>query len=208
MTTMRPVPAVSRAVVTALLVSAALGIVGGGVTAYLQGVLPASWNTLANSGAIWTLAAFVGAAALAGRQRAVTVAMATLVLVGEVAGYYWFVTDLRHLPVLRSEELLWTLAALWVGPLTGLAAHAARWGERRVLALSSMCGVLVGEGAYLWRFAGVPAAGLTELVIAAAAAGGVLTGLRATHQERFVAGLAGVLVAVGVYAAYRVPVAF
>src|SRR3954452_18185860 len=76
----------------ALLAAAAAGGTAGGLTAYAQGILSTGWNTVANSGAVWTLGAPV-VAGLLGRQRATAVSAGMLVLVGEVVGYYAYVTD-------------------------------------------------------------------------------------------------------------------
>jgi hypothetical protein len=191
---------------TALLAAAGVGIAAGAATAYLQGVLSATWNTVANSGAVWTLIA-AAAAAVLGRQRATAISTGMLVLVGEVAGYYAYVGDVRHVPVLRAEELLWTVAALWIGPLAGLAAFHARWGrpDHRVVALVAGCGILAGEGLYLWRLAGVPGAGRVEALVGVAAAAAALSLVPAPVRARLIASGAGLLVATAVYLAYSQP---
>jgi hypothetical protein len=191
----------------ALLTAAAAGVTAGGLTAYLQGILSADWNTVANSGAVWTLVA-AAVAGLVGRQRAIAVSVGMLVLVGEVVGYYAYVSDVLHLPVLQAEEALWTVAALWIGPLAGLAAFAIRWGspQHRVLALLTFCGVVGGEGAYLWRLAEVPAAGIAELAAAGVGAAAVMIAVPAAVGARVLAAVGGIAVAVGVYLAYAQPV--
>lgn len=190
----------------ALLGAASVGIAAGGLTAYLQGVLSADWNTVANSGAVWTLVAALAAGVL-GRQRATAVGAGMLVLLGEVVGYYAYVTDVRHLPVLQAEEALWTVAALWIGPLAGLAAFAVRWGSahHRVLAVLAFCGVVGGEGAYLWRLADVAAAGIVELIAAGVGAAAALIAVPAAVRSRVLAALAGSGVGLGVYLAYAQP---
>jgi len=90
----------------ALAAAAGTGIAAGALTAYLQGELSANWNTIANSGAAWTLVAALMAGLLA-RQRATAAAIGLLALVGEVVGYYAYVTQVEHLGVLRAEEALW-----------------------------------------------------------------------------------------------------
>jgi hypothetical protein len=190
----------------ALLAAAAAGVAAGGLTAYLQGVLSANWNTVANSGAVWTVMSFV-VAGLVGRTRLTAAAAGTLVLVGEVAGYYSYVADVRHLPLLESAELLWLLAALWIGPLAGLAAFAAWWGPAcsRARALCALSGVAIGEGSYLARLAGVPRAGWVEVVLGAAGIAGTLLAVPARVRTRLAALGIGGIVAVGVYAAYAQP---
>jgi hypothetical protein len=87
----------------------------GGLTAYLQGVVPAGWSTIANSGAVWTVVA-VAVAAAVGRIWSIAVAAGLLALLGEVVGYYAYLAEV-HIPASRAELLLWTVAALWIGPL-------------------------------------------------------------------------------------------
>lgn len=190
----------------ALVAASGVGVAAGGVTAGLQGVLSADWNTVANSGAIWTLVAALAAGCL-GRQRATAMAAGMLVLVGEVVGYYAYVTDVEHLPVLHAEELLWTVAALWIGPLAGLAAFLVRWGEpaQRVVAALAMWGVVGGEGGYLWRLAEVPKAGVVEMVLAVVGSAAVLVAVRAPAPARWLAVGAGVAVGAVVYLAYSQP---
>lgn len=190
----------------ALVGAAGVGIAAGGLTAYLQGVLSANWNTVANSGAVWTIVAALAAGVL-GRQRSTAVVAGLLVLVGEVVGYYAYLTHVEHLPVLRAEESLWTVAALWIGPLTGRAAFAVRWGSarERIVALLGFGGVIAGEGAYLWRLADVPRAGMVELVVAAVGAAAALVLIPAAVRWRALALAGFAAVAVGVYAAYAQP---
>ena len=203
MTTIRSVSSWSPG---ALLGAAGVGIAAGGLTAYLQGVLSASWNTVANSGAVWTIVAALAAGAL-GRHRSTAIAAGLLVLVGEVVGYYAYVSNVEHLPVLRAEEALWMVAAVWIGPLAGRAAFAVRWGSagQRVVALLAFCGVLAGEGAYLWRLADVPRAGTVEVVAAGVGAAAALLLVPAALRWRALAAAGFALVAAGVYLAYAQP---
>lgn len=184
--------------------AAGAGLAAGALTAYLQGVLPASWNTLANSGAVWTAVAYAGTLALA-RTRVGAAIAGLLLLTGEVAGYYLYLADVRHLAAGRAVEVLWTLAALWIGPLTGLAAFHARFGEPvlRMAARTAPAGVLAGEGLYLIRVAGVPTSGRVELAVAAVLTAAALGTRAAPMRGRLVALAAGAAVAVGVFVAYR-----
>ena len=129
------------------------------------------------------------------------------VLLSEVVGYYAYVVRIEHVPVLRAEEALWTLAAVWIGPLAGAAAFAVRWGRARdrVVALLGFCGVLGGEGAYLAHLAGVPRAGAVEVVVAVVGAAAALVTVPAELRWRVAAGAAGLAVAGGVYLAYAQP---
>ena len=196
---------VSHSSITALTTAALAGLVAGALTAYLQGVLPADWNTVANSGAIWTLVAFAVTAAVACTP--ITAALAGLLtLVGEVGGYYAYLADVRHLAAARAAELLWTMAALWLGPLIGVMAFRARWGDagQRIGASLALAGVVAGEGAYLVRIAGVQPAGWVEVGLAAAfGAGALLAPSSAALRSRAACLALGSAAALGVYLAYR-----
>jgi hypothetical protein len=160
MTTLRP----SSISMVRLPAAAIAGLVAGGLTCLLQEFVHTDWNTAVNSGAVWTVVAFA-VAALVAHTRAGAAVAGLLVLVGEVAGYYLYLADVRHLPGLHSAEILWTVAALWIGPLTGLAAFRARWGDaaQRTTALTAVAGVIAGEGAYLVRIAGMVKSGWVEI---------------------------------------------
>jgi hypothetical protein len=196
----------SLAALAGLFGAAGVGLAAGGTTAYLQGVLSADWNTIANSGAVWTVTAAVVAAVVV-RAPGPAAAAGLVTLLGEVAGYYGYVVEVLHLPVLRAEVVLWTLAALWIGPVAGLAAHFVRWGSdsHRLIALLGFGGVVGGEGEYLWRVAGVPAAGIVELVAAAVGSAAALVLVPAPARARLLAAAAGLLVAAAVYVAYSQP---
>lgn len=200
MTTLRT----STATMVVLPTAALAGLLAGGLTCLLQQFLPGDWNLIVNSGAVWTVAAFA-LATLIGRTRAAAATAGLLVLIGEVAGYYLYLADVRHLPGLHSAEILWTVAALWIGPLAGFAAYRARWGNaaQRMTALAALAGVVVGEGAYLVRIAGVVRAGWVEMVIGMAGAVLALAWGRAPVPARAAALGAGVFVAGAVYTAYR-----
>lgn len=188
----------------ALPAAAVAGLIAGGLTCLLQQYVPADWNMVVNSGAVWTVVAFSAAALLARTPRMASLA-GLLSLLGEVAGYYLYLADVRHLPGLHSAELLWTVAALWIGPLTGYAAYHARWGQaaQRMTAASALAGVMAGEGVYLVRVADVPKAGWVEIVVGAAIAGWALLRARVPAVARAAALSAGMLVTIAVYGAYR-----
>ena len=200
MTTLR---APSTAVV-ALPAAAIAGLLAGGLTCVLQKFLPGDWNIVVNSGAVWTVVAYVVAALVARTQSGAALA-GLLVLVGEVAGYYIYLADVRHLAGLHSAEILWTVAALWIGPLTGFAAYRARWGDaaQRMTSLTAIAGVIAGEGAYLVRIADVVRAGWVEIVVALLITATALATVRAPARARFAALAAGVWVSGAVYVAYR-----
>jgi Family of unknown function (DUF6518) len=189
--------------ITTLGTATLVGAAAGALTTYLQGVLPADWSTLANSGALWCLVAVAVAAGLA-QRRGEAIAAGLLALLAEVVGYYVFLADVRHIAAASSEVILWTMAALWIGPLTGLAGFAARWGtaEQRTLALAAVAGVLAGEGAYLVRLAGLPRSGWVELVLAAVLTVAALAATPVHSRHRLLALTIGAVVAGAVYVAY------
>lgn len=200
MTTLRA----SSSTALALPAAATAGLVAGGLTCLLQEFLPGDWNTVVNSGAVWTVVAYAVAALVARTQSGAALA-GLLVLVGEVAGYYIYLADVRHLPGLHSAEILWTVAALWIGPLAGLAAHRGRWGDaaQRMASFAAIAGVIAGEGAYLVRIAGVVSAGWAEIVVGTVITAMALAWGRAPARARLAALAAGLVVAGAVYTAYR-----
>jgi hypothetical protein len=132
-------------------VAGRLGVAGlvalavGGVTSYLQTVLPHDVAPLANSAGPWCLVAF----ALAWRSKrvgegAVTGAIALGLL---VAGYY-LVASLRGFGVSSSSVAFWCLAAVTVGPVLGTAAVGVRRGRGwlSVVAALVLPVLLIGEG--------------------------------------------------------------
>jgi hypothetical protein len=195
----------SHSPVAALATVSVSGLVAGGITAYLQGIVSEDWNTVANSGAVWTFVAFVIAAAVARTPTTAAIA-GLLALAGEVAGYYAYLADVRHLAATHTSEILWTVAALWIGPLVGATAFRARWGDagQRVSAVLALAGVIAGEGAYLVRIAGVPTSGWVEMGIAGVVGTGTLVmPSSASFRSRAAALAVGAGVAAAVYLAYR-----
>src|SRR5258707_8570847 len=71
------------------------GIAVGGLTLGGQRVLPGAYNQLANSGAVWSVAAFAAARFLPVRIRRAAV-IGALALVGSVTGYYASTTLVLH----------------------------------------------------------------------------------------------------------------
>lgn len=194
----------SPAHATALLTAAAVaGLWAGAATSYAQGVLPAEWSQLANSGAVWTVVAAAVALACA-RVRWLAVLAGTVALVAEVAGYYAVASALRGVPTTRAEWLLWSIAALWVGPAAGLAAWGIARGRprQRVCAVLALAGLVAGEGLYEVRHIGAVRFGWAELWLAGltALAAGVFTSA-AWGRRAGAVGL-GVAVAVSTYAVY------
>jgi len=65
-----------------------------------------------------------------------------------VAGYYAIAAPLRGIAASTAEFVLWTTAAVVIGPLVGLAA--GWWSTdqpwRRLAASAAMGGIVAGEG--------------------------------------------------------------
>jgi hypothetical protein len=152
-------------------VCAVAGLLLGGLTLLLQGILPGVFNHLANSGAVWSVGAFVAGALLVYRQAPgalvpltpaighargqwIPVIAGLLVEVGAVIGYYTstitFNGDDVSAAALRGP-LVWIVVAFLAGPLYGLAGAAYR-GTRhreRVAATALLGTVFVAEAGYL-----------------------------------------------------------
>ena len=124
---------------------AVAGSLLGVLTAYGQAWLPHEVASLANSSGTWCLAACL--LSLLARRRSDAAACGALVLASLLAGYV-LGADLRGFPSSRSVIAYWGLAAVLVGPVLGLAAHAVARGSRAASAAGAavMGGVLVGEG--------------------------------------------------------------
>jgi hypothetical protein len=129
------------------------GLLFGGLTLVLQGVLPRFWNHLGNSGAIWVVGAYIAGACLAGDRWRPVVA-GTLVELGEVVGYYGSTTVFLHDDLSRSAltgPVAWGAVALLTGPIFGTAG-AWRRDERlgrRVASIGLLGGVFVAEAVAL-----------------------------------------------------------
>jgi hypothetical protein len=190
--------------------AAAGGLAFGFATSYGQGALDGSWNTLANSGAVWTLVAFL-LALVCVRSAATAVTAGLLALVGEVAGYYAIAMPYRGYSVLPREEVLWTMAALVFGPLAGAAAYYWRRGSagQKLTAQLTVAGIVGGEALYTLRFLQEhSAAGWIELLGSGGLALVALARTEAAIQSRFAAIATGAVIAGAVYVAYTDPLLF
>ena len=181
------------------------GLGVGVATSYLQGVLPGSWNTLANSGAVWTVVAFAVAMVVTDESFVPSVLCGLLTLLGEVLGYYAIAAPLRHVATSAAERTLWVVAAVVIGPLAGWAAWLVRRGRaaERLCAAVGVCGVVVGEGLHaVLRISRSSAAGWTEIVLGATVALALVAGLPTPVRGRLAAAGVGVVVALAVFAVY------
>jgi Family of unknown function (DUF6518) len=124
------------------------GFVLGVVTSLGQGIADGEWNTLVNSGAVWSLAAFIVGAF--GTANLPAVGMGITTLLGAVAGYYVSATIKLDFASAFSGIIFWGLVAVVAGPLFGLAGYWWRnktcWQHR--LAIGFLGGVFAGEGVY------------------------------------------------------------
>jgi hypothetical protein len=129
------------------------GVAVGGLTLAGQRVLPGTFNQLANSGAVWSVAAFAAGRFLPVRIRSAAI-VGVLTLVGAVVGYYGsttvFLRDHVDMAAMRAP-LLWLAIAVIAGPIVGVAGMLARTGRRiwvRAVAVDLVGAVFVGEAIY------------------------------------------------------------
>lgn len=154
-----------------ILAAFAAGLIIGLATLPLQGLLPGASNFLANSGAVWTIAAWVFGMVAASPRRAIGAGIAALA--GEVLGYYTLAWTMQLMDINTGTLAVvgvWLLMALLAGTLFGLAGHAAghRGGISGTLGRAALGGLFIGEGLnYLITLGYVPT-GLIWLAIAAA----------------------------------------
>lgn len=162
------------------------GLLIGAMTLGLQGLLPGSWNQLANSGATWVVAAFFAGAYL-GRPAL----HGTMVLFGEVIAYYGAAAIFlnQREPQALVGPAVWLAVALVAGPIFGIAGSWWRHEQRpirRIIAVALLGGVFITEGLYLMISLGYPAKAAIMLTL------GVLTPLlqrTAADRRRSFAGL-------------------
>ncbi len=181
------------------------GLVVGIATSYLQGVLPGSWNRLANSGGVWTVLAFAVAVRVS-RNRSEAVGAGLFALLGSVAGYYAVASPLRGIATSWNERLLWTTAALLIGPAAGFAADLWARGSRlpRLTGGLSMCGVVAGEGLHaIARISSTDSAGWVEFVVGVAVAAVLCRDLHDRNDALVCGGIALLTTLVGVHGVRR-----
>lgn len=121
------------------------GLLLGVLTNLAQGVLPGGVNSLANSGAIWVVAAFV-AGALSKRP----IVAGTLTQVGAVVGYYAYAEFGRDGMGSLHAPAVWLALAFVAGPIFGTAGAWWRGSGRRHWIGAGALGAVFGmEG--LWH---------------------------------------------------------
>ncbi|WP_299951759.1 DUF6518 family protein [uncultured Modestobacter sp.] len=194
-TAARPVPAPAAPVRWWLpLAVLVLGIGGGVLTEWAQGVLPDPWGAWANSVATWCLVAFLVGAISGGVRTAIAAAVATELLL--VGGYY-AAQAVQLLPVNRVTVVEWLVAGVVAGVVFGTAGRWWRQGSGRqaAVAVAVVGGVLVMEGGY--RAVRFPWQGSSGVVMVVAGALLALLLARSWRQRALVAGLLVAVVPLG-----------
>ncbi|MEV6174098.1 DUF6518 family protein [Streptomyces sp. NPDC051954] len=159
------------------------GLVAGVLTNLAQGWLSGAWNQIANSGAVWSVVAFVAGALLGRHVSLPAAAVAGLCAEsGLVVGYYAYAEFGRDGMGSLHAPLVWLGMAFIAGPLFGLAGAwwRGRDPRRRVIALAALAGVFGMEAIhYAWVLHYAPQAWacLALLVLVALLMG-------RTHRER------------------------
>jgi hypothetical protein len=131
--------------------AAVAGLLLGPLDLLAQTTLPYPWANLANSGAVWALAAFVLGATL--RPAAASAAAGIVLLPIAVESYYLAGVIFRHdstTTLWSSTTGLWLVLAVIVGPLFGLAGGAVRSPRRAARLAAVAC---VGSTFLLEAFA-------------------------------------------------------
>ncbi|MGV9233893.1 DUF6518 family protein [Streptomyces nigra] len=128
-----------------VILSALGGLLLGVLTNLAQGWLPDAWNQIANSGAVWSVAAFV-TGALVSRRGPVGLAISCGLAseVGLVLGYYGYAELGRDGIGRLFFPLVWLFMACIAGPFFGAAGHwwlRGRTTWLRVVGLASVAGV-------------------------------------------------------------------
>jgi hypothetical protein len=129
-----------------MLVAVAFGVLVGGTTALLQGVLPGTWNALANSSAVWLLCA-AACGFVAPRLRWAALAGVTSLL-AMLAGFYLTAIVARSTPESSAIAAIWTVAAVLGGPAYGVGGYWLRSvsDRARTAGVALIAGALIGEG--------------------------------------------------------------
>ncbi|KQS12046.1 MULTISPECIES: DUF6518 family protein [unclassified Rathayibacter] len=144
-----PRPRLLRALVVALIG----GLILGGLTSLLQGSLPASLSSFANSSGGWSMLVF--ALVRMGGARPVPAALLGLLTFWALLEGYDLVTAARGFGYSPPFTDVFWLLAVPAGPILGAAAALTLHGTTpwRVLAVAPLSGVLIGEG--LWALGAI-----------------------------------------------------
>ncbi|WP_411120299.1 DUF6518 family protein [Streptomyces sp. 058-1L] len=151
----------------------AVGLTLGVLTNLLQGWLPYPWDHLANSGAVWSVAAFAVGAVLAVRigNRWWLAIGGALTEIGLVVGYYGYAEFGRDGMGSLFFPLVWTVMACVAGPLFALAGAEWRAGThpwRRAIALGALGGLFGSEAMQMGLVVGYPGPALVLAAVTCA----------------------------------------
>ncbi|MBE1878794.1 DUF6518 family protein [Myceligenerans pegani] len=166
----------------------------GVLTEWAQGVLRDPFAMLANSVAWWVVVAFAAGALV--RRRAAAVATGIGVELLLVAGYY-VARTVGGVPSAPATLLVWLGAAVVGGAAFGLAGSWWREGAtwQRVVALATLGGAFVSEGAVRW--VSMPWQGATGAVQVAVGVTVTIGLARGWRQRLLVAGALAVATGLG-----------
>jgi len=126
------------------------GLLLGVLTNLAQGWLPGAWNQIANSGAVWCVAAFAAGALVVRHAGLPAATVAGLCAEsGLVVGYYGYAEVARGGMGSVLAPLVWLGMACVAGPLFGVAGSWWRCSStprRRIIGLAALAGVFGMEG--------------------------------------------------------------
>ena len=134
----------SYAVARVLPMATVAGLVLGPADLLAQVTLPYPWANLANSGAVWALAAFVLGTQV--RPAAMSAVAGLVLLAVAVESYYLAGVVFRHDSTATLSDrvaVLWLALAVVVGPFFGLAGGAVRSTRRTVRFVAAGCAGLI-----------------------------------------------------------------
>jgi hypothetical protein len=148
----------------AVALAIALGVATGILTLAGQAVLPAEWNRLANSGAVWTAVAFVvGSRSPTARSAAV---LGTVTLLLALVSYD-LAARITAIGLSTTGLVIWGATAIVAGPLAGLGGWLWRSPGRWSMAGPAFVGaVFSAEGLHtLLRLPELAKVGWIELAV-------------------------------------------
>ena len=136
------------------------GLLLGPLDLIAQTTLPYPWANLANSGAVWALAAFILGTTV--RRVAMGAVAGLLLLPIAVESYYLAAVIFRHdssATLWDDVAMLWLALAIVVGPLFGLAGAAVHSKRRGVRLAATFCAGAIFVLEALVRFGRSPGDG-------------------------------------------------
>jgi hypothetical protein len=146
-------PSTRPRLVRAAVVALVGGLILGGLTSFLQGALPPSISSFANSSGGWSMLVF--ALVRIGGARPLPAALLGLLTFWALLEGYDIVTGLRGFGYSPPFTDPFWLLAVPAGPILGAAAALTLHGTTpwRVLAVTPLSGVLIGEG--IWALGNI-----------------------------------------------------